>query len=759
MLQTVFSRFFCLILAFGLLAGCALLAPLPPESTLEERLSHFPTKGLPLEKTVVIHWNDHHIPFIEAKTDVDLAFTLGLMHAHLRLGQMEVLRRIAHGRIAEMVGPIATDIDHSLRILNFGRAAPTIEASLPATTKHWLEAYVDGINHYQVNVETLPHEYTALGIPREPWKVRDVLTIGRLAASDVNWFVWFQLLKLRSHEDWPQVWARLLGEGSDSRSSFTAAPFDMLSELLQSVSRSGSNSFAVSSRRSKTGAAMIASDPHLGIMLPNLWLIAGYRSPSYHAVGLMVPGLPFLIIGRNERIAWGGTNMRAASSDLFDVSALDESQITERVEHIRVRWWFDRDVVLRETPYGPLLSDAPILEYDDGPAFALKWVGHAPSDEVTAMLKLNRAQNFQGFRDALSGLAVSGQNMLYADVDGHIGQVMAVKLPVRPKEAPKDLLLDPKGTAIKAWQDFRDASDLPASLDPPAGILASANNRPTKTNVPVGYFFSSDDRVDRITSLLNASEKLDAEDLHRIQRDVHMTSSIALRQLFLKKIARLNAAASLKMDAQNFIERLRGWDGNYDVDSKGAVAFEIFLYHFQDLFYSRRFKDEEKANCSRLVLVKSLLEEDIHKEDPELLAADLGEALRRATEDAEQFETWGEMHRLRLAHPLRYLPLFGGKYRFADWPAPGSSQTIMKTAHGVTNERHEARYGSNARHVSDLADPDHNDFVLLGGQDGWFQSSTFQDQVPIWRAGRTHRVPLRIETVKRTFPHKTTLSP
>ncbi|MCE2510363.1 MAG: penicillin acylase family protein [Alphaproteobacteria bacterium] len=758
MLKTILFRLFCLVLVFGPFAGCAFLTPLPAESTLEERLARFPTQDLPLEATVTVHWDAHQVPFIAAKTDTDLAFTLGLVHAHLRLGQMEILRRIAHGRIAEMAGPLAVDIDHSLRLLNFSRAAPAIEASLPPATKAWLEAYVRGINHYQAKADPLPHEYAVLGMAREPWQVRDVLTIGRLAASDVNWLVWFQLLKLHAHKDWPDVWARLLKKGGDSKPSFAASHDDTLAGLLQSVSRSGSNSFAVSAKRSKTGAAMIANDPHLGIMLPNLWLIAGYQSPSYHAVGLMVPGLPFIAIGRNERIAWGGTNMRAASSDLFDVSALAKSEVTERVERIRVRWWFDRDVVIRETPHGPLLSDAPLLEYE-GPPFALKWVGHAPSDEITAMLKLNRAENFQAFRDALSGFAVSGQNMLYADVDGHIGQAMAVKLPARVKAVPKDLLLNPNGPETKAWQAFRDASNLPASLDPPTGILASANNRPAAADVPVAFFFSSNDRMNRITDLLNASEKLNADDLHRIQRDVHMPSSIALRELFLEKIARLNAARSLLGNVRDFINSLRNWDGNYDVGSKGAVAFELFLYHFQDLFYGRRFANGEKADYSRLVLVRSLLEEDIEQDDPELLAADLREALRRATEDAERFENWGEMHRLKLAHPLRYLPVFGGKYHFADWPTPGSSQTIRKTAHRTTNERHETRYGSNAWHVSDLSDLDHNDFVLLGGQDGWLHSSTFQDQVPLWREGRTLRVPLRIETVERTFAHKITLAP
>ncbi len=741
----------------GVLAGCAFFEPLPPTRTLAERLAQFPTENLPLEEGATLYWNAHHVPYIEAKTDADLAFVLGLVHAHLRLGQMAILKRIAHGRIAEMAGPAAVDIDHSLRILNFSRTAAKVEAGLPDASKTWLAAYVRGINHYQMAAETLPHEYAVLRLTREPWTVQDVLTIARLAASDVNWLVWLQLLDLRQRADWPELWVRLLRAGRGTGANFAAAPKKAMEELLHGLGRSGSNSFAIAAKRSQTGAAMLANDPHLGITLPNLWLIAGMRSPSYQAVGLMVPGLPFLALGRNAHIAWGGTNLRAISSDLFEIPSLETTAITERVERIRVRWWFDRDVRIRETPHGPLLSDAPVLDLEDGPPFALRWMGHRPSDEITAMLRVNRARNFSEFRTALRGFSVPGQNMLYADIKGHIGQAMAVQLPVREKTPPKDLLLPLEKEA--AWKDFRDASQLPAMLDPPSGILVSANNRPAETDVPIGYFFSLDDRAKRITALLEAEATLGVEDLQRVQRDVHMASSLALRELFLEKIARLNAAVSLNTDARKFLERFRKWDGNYTPDSQGAVAFELFLHHFRDLFYGHRSADGGKADYSKLVLVNSLLAEDIRAANNDLLLGDLRETLRRATEDAGQFKNWGEMHRLELSHPLGLLPLLGGKYRFADEPAAGSSQTVLKTAHATTNERHGARYGSTARHVSDLSDPDENYFALLGGQDGWLGSTTFLDQLPLWQMGKALRVPLRLETVKQTFPHKMTLSP
>ena len=145
-------------LAMVLLTGCALFTSLPRASTPSDRLAAFPTKSLPLDGPVDIHWNDNLIPFIEARTDHDAGFALGLVHAHLRLGQMELMRRISQGRVAEMGGPLAIEIDHSLRILDLGKAAPAVLAAMPAESRAWLDAFVAGINHYQSSVEQLPHE-------------------------------------------------------------------------------------------------------------------------------------------------------------------------------------------------------------------------------------------------------------------------------------------------------------------------------------------------------------------------------------------------------------------------------------------------------------------------------------------------------------------------------------------------------------------------------------------------------------------------
>ena len=737
------------------LSACALLAPLPKQKDVAERLEAFPTRGLPLEGPVTIHWSERQIPFIDAGSDGDAAFALGLVHAHLRLGQMATMRMIARGRVSEMIGPFGVDIDHGLRTLAYGHAAAEIERTMDAATRLWVQRFVDGVNHYQDTAE-LPHDFDVLGLDPEPWTVEDVFVMGRLAGTDVNWLVWADLLPLRARAGWDELWARLMTDGTVSLSSFEGdEETAQMQQWLGGLSKSGSNSLAVAGQRTDTGGALIANDPHLGILVPNVWLIAGVHSPSYHAVGLMAPGLPIFAIGRNPHVAWGGTNMRAASSDLFDVSDVAASEIVERHESIGVRWWFDSDVTVRETRWGPIVTDAPLLADLDLPPLALKWTGHDASDEIGAMLAVSRARTFAEFRAAFDTFAVPGQNMLYADAHGNIGQVMAVRLPSRGGP-PADIALD-TASHDASWDALRAAADLPYSFNPDSGYLVSANNRPPATDMPVGFFFSRDDRVERMAALIEAETAVGVETLKALQQDVYMASSVALRDLFVAKLDALGVIAAADTEGKEAIARLRDWDGEYRSDSIGAVTFEQFRHNFTASFYVLLYGEDDGEAFVSVGRRTALLHQDIAAADDETLRAALAAGLEAAVEGLESFASWGDMHRLSLAHPLANIPLIGGRYEFAEAGVGGSSDTLMKTAHGSSAERHSVNYGSNARHISDMTDPDENYFVLLGGQDGWFNSTTILDQWELWRRGDYVRVPLTLDGIRASFPHMLSL--
>ncbi|HEX2255800.1 MAG TPA: penicillin acylase family protein, partial [Afifellaceae bacterium] len=721
----------------------------PRRMSLEERLAQFPRRKLPLKAPVIIRWNDHQIPFIEAEHDSDLAVALGLVHAHLRLGQMSMMRRIARGRLAEALGPAALEFDHVLRVLDLGRVTGETVESLPADSRSWLESFASGINAYIAQIRDRPPELAFLGTTVEPWSIEDLIAVGRLASADFTWSVWIGLLKLRNRSDWDELWQRLAGETPLPVPSLAGGRLDHPLQALTGFSRWGSNSLAVAAGKSASGSAIIANDPHLSVVMPNLWLIAGVKSPGYHAVGLMVPAVPVLAEGRNPWIAWGGTNMHAVSSELFDVTDLPEAEIDKREETIRVRWGGDRRIVINETAYGPIISDAPLLRTPRDRRLALYWLGHRISDETSAMLALNRARSWDEFMTALDGLAIPALNMIYADRDGRVGQALAAWLPKRPPQLPPDFIAEMSD--IRHWQELVTARDLPHSLDPPQGFVASANDRPPPAEVFIGHFFSPDNRIARLREVLEAADAVTVADLARLQQDVRLPAVLALRDVLLS-LAEENGDGTT---ASPLIAALKEWDGEYAAQSAGALAFELLAYHLVAELHGRHSLDLYLATWDPW----AVLRQDLAGLDKENLQRKLPRALARAERGFRRYGTWGNAHRMRLEHPLSALPVGGGRFRFADFPSGGSNETVMKTAHGFSGGRHRVKFGANARHISDLGDPDANWFVLLGGQDGWIGSANFIDQLELWRSGRHIRVPLMPETVRREFRHVTELSP
>ncbi len=716
---------------FALAARCHRAATL----SVEQRLSQLPKAGLPVAEPVVVRWNANHIPFIEAGSDHDLCVALGVVHAHLRLTQMDLMRRVSQGRIAELLGPAALPIDRGLRILGLCRAVPAIAARLPEETRSWLEGFVAGINHVVENASP-PPDLVALGAPPRPWSLADVLGLGRLAAADMNWKMLLGALKLYGTPDWNDVWAQLV-EG-------VAMPdAEEMADLATGFSHSGSNAVAVAGHRSGGTGAIVAGDPHLDFLLPNFWLLAGFRSPSLQAVGLMVPGLPFVALGRNRRIGWTGTSLQAASTDLFDAQGED---VSEREEMVPVRWIGPRRIILRDTRLGPLISDALLLPNLAKPV-ALRWMGHRPSDEFTAMLRLNRAGNWAEFVEAAAGFAVPGEIFLYGDADGHIGRCLAVALPNRPPAAPADLLSSAEDGQY--WSRLVGAGELPRDFDPPEGFLVSANLPPDDAPVAVTHFHSPPYREQRMMALLRQGGRVTVDDLARLQRDVFCAPALEMRHWLL----RLLGPEAGRWDAVR--RMLADWDGGYDTDSVGATAYELLTYHLLRRLEGSNMRRRLAATWDPPAIIRGRFRRMARARAKQLVRqafVDTARGLRRPL-------PWGRRHRLRLPHLLASLPVIGWLFRFADIPWPGGNETVMKSSHGAAAGRHHPHYGSTARIIADLSDPDATYAVLVGGQDGWLGSASFLDQLDLWRADRYVQLPLRPETVARMFPLVTVLRP
>lgn len=734
------------------LAASSLIHPRRTQS-VAERLAAFP-RALPLRASVHVAWNDHQIPYIEADNDTDLAVALGAVHAHLRLAQIEIMRRIAYGRLSEAAGAVAFELDQMLRIVDFPRAVPETLAQLPTTTRTWLEGFVDGINATIRQAPARPEEVVLFGLDPKPWTVADVLAVGQLAAIDFSWRVWHRLLGLRDRPDWTHLWRRIVDAEAAPVPSLAGSGAAALTidQFWGAFGRIGSNAAAVSAARSATGGALLSSDPHLSIMAPNSWLVAGMASPSFNIVGLMIPGLPVIALGRNQRIAWSGTSLHAASSDLFDVTDLAGAAVRERRETIHVRWSRPREIVVRETEHGPILTDSPLMKGRGSRDLALKWIGHRPSDEISAMLAMMRAQSWEDFTRAIDGFAGPAQNLVFADTTGNVGQAMAAHLPRRPAATPDDLVLHPE--AISNWDAVVTARDLPQRYAPDEGFVASANDRPVEeTAVPVGFFFSPDERVTRLREALRANATVTLADLAALHRDVAMPSAPAMRDLLLAAHDRSDGEAA--PDARALMDTLRQWDGVHTAQSRGALAFELFLFHFLHHLHG----EDGMALYRGSLQPWDLLREDMSALPSARIATAAQTAAQAAGSTFAEHRCWGDLHRIKLAHPFASMPLLGRRYIFSDVPVGGSNETLMKTAHGLSAGPHSVGFGANARFLADLGAPDENYVVLLGGQDGWLGSTTFDDQFDLWQRGDYCRLPLRPETARAEFAHHLTVQP
>ena len=750
------------LLVFGglvvLLAGCAALQGPPGPTTLQDRLGVFPAGNLPIEKPVQINWSDRMVPFITAQTDGDAAFALGLVHAHLRLGQMALARQIAQGRISEMAGPWTTDIDATIRAFDFGLAAPAIYAAMPAETRAWMDRYVEGINLYASSIGPgeWPHEFSVADLEWQPWSAEDSIAIGRLSGIDINWSVWFSLLQIEDQAVRERVLGRLDDLSRNGKPTFGDSDarlgqmkaLEQVIALATDIGKSGSNSFVIAPERSASGSALIANDPHLGFFMPNIWLIAGLRSPSYEVVGMMVPGTPVFGFGRTPHLAWGGTNLRATTSELVDVSTLSPDQI-ETVDHeIGVRFWVDEDWQTRRTDYGPIVTGITDL-FGETPDFAINWVGHRVTDETTALLGAMKAQNFMEFRLAMKDFALPPQTFLVATNDGDIASMIATTVPARPRNDPLRPVASPERSA-QHFERLVSGDELPFSINPPVGFLASANNRPTADErKPYGGIFPQDQRIRRIVQLLAERDDWTAEALAKMQMD---TVSLLSAELAAAVLPRLKAATEADPSWSAVADLMTDWDGDYTLESRAAPVFEAFIERFLPSVYARLDRAKDYTVFKRLSRERRLALDDLQLLDEAGWQRAISAALPAAAAVAAKGTRWGDLHSISVGHILSRLPVIGERYLERTVAVPGTKETIFKTSHNATDEPHQSTFGAQARHISDMGDLDANHFVLFGGQDGWIGSPAFSDQVPLWRAGKLVQVPLTPDAVRKAHP-------
>ena len=732
----------------------------------------------------------HGIPHIFAKSEADAQFALGFVHAQDRLWQLEMNRRIGAGRLAEVLGAAALDADRFLRTLGIRRTAEANLRHVDADTRRLLGAYAAGVNAFLATKPVLPLEFWILRVTPEPWSAVDSVAWTKMMAWDLggNWRNELLRLELASRLPTSAI-QEFLPPYPGDRSPAVPDLREFYGELEKPPAQishddfapqgGASNSWVVSGARSASGKPLLANDPHLGLTAPGVWYFAHLHAPGLDAIGATLPGVPGIIIGRNQRIAWAATNTGPDVQDLY-LEKLDGAggyigpdgprAFVALRETIKVKGADDEPLTVRISRHGPVISDvmrSALEATPRGHALALAWTALAEDDRsLAAFFKLERATDWKSFVDATRDLQAPQQNLSYADVAGNIGFIAPGRIPVRKRDNRLHGLAPAPGwDARYDWAGFIPFEELPRSFNPAAGKIVTANQK----IVPPGYphFITSEwqapYRARRIDELLEAVQRHDRASFARMQADI---VSPAAREL----LPRMLAIAGTSREASEMLKRLAEWDGTMSADRAEPLMFAAWLREFTRSLYADELGPAFRGAWSeRAVFVSHVLKDQMHWCDDvrtqrvetcdELLNASLEKALAdlRARYGADPARwTWGTAHEARQRHrPFSRNPWLRGYFDITV-PSGGDSYTLNVGRMDFADdaEPYANRHAASLRAIYDLGDPEASVFIHPGGQSGNPLSSHYRSFAELWARGEyvpmiTQRARLEAAGVQR----------
>lgn len=745
--------------------------------TLPARNAELRLPGLSARVTVTL--DRYGIPRIAAAAETDAAMAMGWLHARDRMFQMEMMRRGAAGRLSEVAGAATLRSDRFVRTLGLAGRAEADFAALPADARAVLEAYAAGVNAWIVaRGRFAAPEFLLLGAP-EPWRPEHCLLWAKVMGIWLsgNWRGELDRARLaallpaeKQRELWPEDQsagrpdlAALGGPGAapppgvPRPASLDPGHLERLAAALPrfpepgTLPSSASNAWTVGAARSASGAPLLASDPHLGFGAPILWYLARIDlADGRMLAGATSPGVPLMVIGRNDRLAWGVTTTHSDTQDVF-VERLAGPEayetpdgprpFTVREEVIRVRG--GRPVVLRvrETRHGPVISDL-----DESPpadrVLAVAMANLAPEDSAAAgLLALNRARSLAEARAAAARVTSPPLNLMAADRDGRIGMYLTGRTPVR--RGGDGSLPSPGWDGSQDWAGWVPFDALPHVEDPASGAIANGNNRPSPPGSPpfLGRDWPDDWRFRRIAELLGARPRHDAEGFSAMQRD---TVSALARDLLgpdalLRRAARPEGAAGTARDL------LLAWDGDVAAGRPEPLIFNAWLAAVGRRALAAGGVPAE-AVAPRTEFLRVILSPGgrgagwCGGDCAALATAALQEAVAglAPTEGPDPAAwRWGRVHVALFEHPLlRFVPVLGRLTTLAA-PTGGDEWTVSRGGvRGFGPAPWTHVHGAGLRLVADLSDPDRTRAVIATGQSGNPVSRHWGDLLPLWRDGR-----------------------
>ena len=757
-----------------------------------------------LSAPVSVRRDAHGVPHIEAATQDDLFLAQGYVTAQDRLWQMDTFRRNANGELAQILGASLVKHDRAQRVLQFRLTAQRIYSNLPAQDRARLDDYARGVNLFIAqHQDTLPPEFKLLLYRPQPWSGVDSVSIGLMLVQslDTHWDVKLTRERIAADLHNPKLEADLYPVGSWRDHPPTGIQLDLsqphpepppstdededddrsqagvqlpASEDIHALRAAlglpacagcapGSNNWVIAGKHTASGMALLSNDMHLGLTEPNICFMVDLSAPGYHAAGVTLPGMPFVIAGHNEHVAWGFTALYADVQDLYvekldgngNYQAADGSWKPLTVDHevIHVRGGKDETLDLQSTGHGPLLN--PLFTRETRP-IALKWTLYDPALNTLPLYQLNVASTWTEFSAALATWCWPTQNVVYSDDQGHIAYQAIGRVPMRPAGLKGVPIQD----AAHEWQGYMPFDSMPSAVDPPAGLLATANSRVTteRSPYPLSLEWVDPYRAERIYKDLQGRDQLKPADLLQVQTDVYSEVDQELGHRFSYAIDHTPGADDRLRQAADL---MRSWDGRLTTDSAAASLVTQARHALWPLILEPRLgKDAAEYRWSESNFAE---EEIVMHANPDWLPrtyknwdALLTDAVRRGMNDGKapaDVSRWnyGSWHVVDIEHPLTaFLPRIGRVAGTGEQPLSGDTTTVKQVGRD---------FGPSQRFTMDWSNIDGSTENIVLGESGNPLSPYFRDQWNDYYAGTTFAFPFTSAAVTAQTRHTLRLVP
>ncbi|MDQ0350408.1 penicillin amidase [Alkalibacillus filiformis] len=723
-----------------------------------------------LTNDVTIIRDEQGVPHIEAETDEDLFFAQGFATAQDRLFQMEMSRRQASGELSEVVGEMAVDTDKYFRTLGLRRAAEKSLADYDEEELMALEAYAAGVNAYITHAESggsMPVEFTLMGLSEmREWTPLDSLTIGKYMAFDLggHWerqaFNYYAMHNFQEEEalelfpTYPEKGASNISDEEyiDITASLTKAeiphPFN------------GSNNWAVDGSKTKSGKPILADDPHLGLATPSIWYQVHLDSPNYNVSGVIFAGIPGVILGHNEEVAWGVTNVGPDVQQLY----IERRHEDDPYQFLYDDEWYEAEVIeetiyvdgedpieyeVIETINGPVVSEfaEEADEHLNGSVFSLRWTALDATKELSAVLQMNRSSDWEEFEKALEDFHAPAQNFVFASHDGTIAYKANGRIPIY--DHPDDALLPMPGwDSTFALTEYIPYDELPTIVNPEKGFVATANNQVVSDVYPyhVSNVWAQPYRYERIHEVLEEGEQFTAEDMKELQMDTKNLQARHFVPIFIDVLE----SVELSEVEQEAVDVLSEWNLYDDRELAGPLVFHQLVRSIEETLFAEKMPEEVLSmfkgsgqNVDQLIQ-RAYDGDEVHwVERHGGLESVLDKAITQAVEEIVDIQgsnvddwNWGDYHRIYFAHPLSITGILDRFFNSVDpKPVDGSSVTVMAASFGDDGI---VNHGASWRFVTDLSDPQGGYHIVGPGQTGHYRSDWYDDQIENWVEGNYH---------------------